>query len=158
MMRLAFPSGTCLPAPPADERAGSSREPFPIAVVMRATLTADQRATLKTSLEHRREQLQRQLADHLHGLSLSERQHDVAQQDADDAPQRRPEREIAMALSDHERRELDAVGTALQRLEGGGYGRCDDCDAPIPLARLQAEPWALRCIACETRREQRPAR
>ena len=125
---------------------------------MRSTLNADQRSELKTALEQRREQLQRQLAEHLHGLSLSERQHDVAQQDADDAPQRRPEREIAMALTDHERRELDAVSAALQRLDGGHYGRCDDCDKPIPFERLRAEPWALRCIACETAHEQRAAR
>jgi DnaK suppressor protein len=61
-----------------------------------------------------------------------------------------------MALSDLETLELGAVNQALARLQDGSnggsgrYGRCTDCDADIPFDRLKAEPWALRCIACET--------
>ena len=29
-----------------------------------------------------------------------------------------------------------------------------ECGAPISFARLSAEPWALRCIACQSRHEQ----
>ncbi len=118
------------------------------------TLSADQRQLLRTALTQRRDQLSQQLKQHLHGQSRVERAAEVAAQDADDAPQRAPEREIAMALTDHERRELDAVDTALARVNGEQFGICVDCDKQIPFERLKAEPWALRCTACETRVEQ----
>jgi DnaK suppressor protein len=51
-----------------------------------------------------------------------------------------------------ELRELDA---ARRRLDAGQYGLCIDCGVEIPLARLDAQPAALRCIACQTRAEQR---
>lgn len=123
---------------------------------MSTPLTSGQRALLKAELEQRSQQLARQLAEHLHGQSRAERAADVAGQDADDAPQRRPEREIAMALTDHERRELDAVTAALRRIDHADFGICADCGVEVPFDRLRAEPWALRCVACETRHEQRP--
>ncbi len=71
----------------------------------------------------------------------------------DDAPQREGERELDLALSDRAARELDDVVAALRRLPDPGFGLCSDCGAQIPFARLQVEPWALHCIACESRRE-----
>ena len=49
--------------------------------------------------------------------------------------------------------ELRSVVEALGRIDSPGYGICSDCDAPIPFARLQAEPAARRCIACQGRHE-----
>jgi DnaK suppressor protein len=120
---------------------------------MSTPLTSGQQAGLKAELELRRDALRRQLDEHLHGQSRSDRAHDVMQQDGDDAPQRAPEREVAMALTDRERRELDAVTAALDRLAAGRYGVCADCGTDIPFDRLKAEPWALRCVACEGQRE-----
>jgi DnaK suppressor protein len=45
--------------------------------------------------------------------------------------------------------ELREVRAALQRLRDGGYGLCEECDQPIPFARLQARPEARLCIAHE---------
>lgn len=50
--------------------------------------------------------------------------------------------------------ELQAIGDALDRLDAGRYGECVDCGCDIPLARLQAEPSAARCVACQQRAEQ----
>jgi RNA polymerase-binding transcription factor DksA len=36
----------------------------------------------------------------------------------------------------------------------GHYGKCIDCGTDIPLARLQAQPWAARCVACQERFER----
>lgn len=55
------------------------------------------------------------------------------------------------------RRDIDeyqAGRTALARLEAGDYGTCTDCGQAIPPARLQAQPFAVRCIACQARRER----
>lgn len=51
--------------------------------------------------------------------------------------------------------ELREIAAARERMEAGTYGRCIDCDADIPLARLEAQPWAARCVACQEKHEQR---
>ncbi len=114
----------------------------------------DQRTRLEHALKLRRQALEAQLAEHLHGLARAERAHDVLMQDADDAPQRAPERVVAAALTGLEQRELDAVAAALQRLERGAYGQCADCGADIPFDRLLVEPAALRCVGCASARER----
>ncbi|MFY7857384.1 MAG: TraR/DksA family transcriptional regulator [Rubrivivax sp.] len=115
---------------------------------MSTALTAGQAAQLRTELELRRHRLSRQLGEHLHGQTLAERAHEVAQQDADDAPQRQPERDVAVALTNLERRELDAVVQAQARMDAGRYGRCARCGNDIPFDRLRVEPWALHCVGC----------
>jgi RNA polymerase-binding transcription factor DksA len=50
-----------------------------------------------------------------------------------------------------ELRELEA---ARARIADGSYGVCADCGADIPVARLRAQPAALRCIACQQRHEK----
>jgi DnaK suppressor protein len=46
-----------------------------------------------------------------------------------------------------------AVLEALQRIEEGTYGHCQKCGQPIPMARLEAIPFAPRCVSCERSRE-----
>ena len=43
---------------------------------------------------------------------------------------------------------------ALARLEAGDYGTCIDCAETIPERRLQAQPFAVRCLACQERAER----
>ena len=47
-------------------------------------------------------------------------------------------------------RKLDAklrdVERALEKLDAGTYGTCDVCGRPIALDRLDAIPWAARCV------------
>lgn len=116
-------------------------------------LTAGQHALLEADLQQRQLQLGRRLHEHHGGLSRAEHARELLQQDAHDAPQREGDRELDMALSDRETLELAAVAQALARLQEGRYGLCADCDADIPFDRLKAEPWATRCIACETAAE-----
>jgi RNA polymerase-binding transcription factor DksA len=40
------------------------------------------------------------------------------------------------------------VERALEKIAAGTYGRCDDCGEPIAPARLEALPWAARCVRC----------
>jgi DnaK suppressor protein len=49
--------------------------------------------------------------------------------------------------------ELRAIGEALARLEAGQYGQCRDCEELIDERRLAAEPFAVRCTACQARFE-----
>ena len=119
-------------------------------------LTPGQKALLEAQLVQRQHQLDHRLADHTQGLSRAEHAREMLLQDGDDAPQRESERELDLALTDLDTQELGAVSDALRRLQGDAYGLCADCDDAIPFDRLKVEPWALRCVACESRRERRP--
>jgi DnaK suppressor protein len=53
-------------------------------------------------------------------------------------------------------RDLDEVRdieTALERMALKQYGRCIQCDTPIPSERLEAFPSAKRCLPCQQRHE-----
>lgn len=121
---------------------------------MSTHLTTGQRAWLEAELVQRQHALDRQLREHHGGLTRAEHAAAVLAEDRDDAAQHEAERELDLALSDRELRESGAVSDALRRLRDGAYGRCSDCEADIPFDRLKAEPWALRCVACETVRER----
>ncbi|WP_142806515.1 DksA/TraR family C4-type zinc finger protein [Stenotrophomonas maltophilia] len=44
----------------------------------------------------------------------------------------------------------DAIARARRQLrEGPGLEHCEECDAPIPLARRQAVPGVRLCVACQ---------
>ena len=64
------------------------------------------------------------------------------------------ERDLAMALDEHESAELAAIDQALKRIQSGQYGLCIDCGVDIPTARLHASPTALRCVDCQEKAEQ----
>ncbi len=120
---------------------------------MTSHLTVGQRALLQTKLVVRQHELDRQLAEHQGGLPRADHAREVLSQDGDDAPQREAERELDMALNDREVSELGAVSEALLRVHDARFGLCADCGTEIPFDRLRVEPWALRCVACESRRE-----
>ena len=42
---------------------------------------------------------------------------------------------------------LAQVRAARTRVADGTYGRCEVCGAQIPAERLEARPWASRCVA-----------
>ncbi len=62
--------------------------------------------------------------------------------------------EINSQLAEVESRELTRIEEALERIREGHYGNCDGCEKPIPLARLQAVPYATMCIECQRKDEK----
>lgn len=62
--------------------------------------------------------------------------------------------ELSSQLVEVETRELQNIEAALEKIEEGTYGKCDACDRNIPLARLQALPYATFCISCKRAAEQ----
>ena len=62
----------------------------------------------------------------------------------------------AMAQASVQRRELMLrnIEAALKRLDNGGYGICRDCEEPINPKRLEFDPTALRCMDCESKRDE----
>ncbi|MHC4187416.1 MAG: TraR/DksA family transcriptional regulator [Planctomycetota bacterium] len=56
------------------------------------------------------------------------------------------EQEFALDLMDSERKLLDEIHRALERIEDGVYGICEGTGKQIPKARLKAQPWARYCV------------
>lgn len=52
------------------------------------------------------------------------------------------------ALLTNSRHHLDQVNAALGRMTSGSYGSCERCGNDIPLARLEARPFASHCVRC----------
>ena len=46
------------------------------------------------------------------------------------------------------RQDLMAIGSALERINDGGYGECFECGEIIHPGRLAANPIATLCIVC----------
>ena len=62
--------------------------------------------------------------------------------------------EISSQLAEVESRELSHIDKALDRMRQGAYGKCEGCESNIPLARLQALPYATFCIDCQREAEK----
>src|SRR5437764_15244142 len=56
---------------------------------------------------------------------------------------------VMLAVSENESRQLTLIDEALMRIEDKEYGVCQNCEKVITPKRLQAIPWARYCIACQ---------
>lgn len=59
------------------------------------------------------------------------------------------EDEISSQLAEVESRELARIEYSLEKMRQGSFGICEGCMANIPMARLNALPYATRCISCQ---------
>lgn len=59
------------------------------------------------------------------------------------------EREKAFFFATREGKFLNHIEQALRRIVSGDYGKCSDCETPIPQERLIAVPTATRCVPCK---------
>lgn len=58
------------------------------------------------------------------------------------------EQEFTLNLMQSEGQTLDQIEIALEKIEDGSYGKCEECGARIPKARLNAIPYAVMCVKC----------
>lgn len=65
------------------------------------------------------------------------------------------ERDAEMSLVANHRELLVQVEKALERIEAGTYGNCENCGEPIGKMRLMAFPRATLCMTCKQREERR---
>jgi RNA polymerase-binding protein DksA len=64
------------------------------------------------------------------------------------------DRGIELSLEDNADHLLAAIDAALGRIDGGTYGLCERCAKPIAQERLEALPWATKCIECKRLEER----
>lgn len=105
---------------------------------------------LKQVLLIRRDALRAALAGDLSALTeLSLAQGELADVALDSAHE-----EVTSQMAEVESRELNQIEEALNRMTSGEYGDCLECEKPIPLARLEALPYASHCIKCQVQMEK----
>jgi DnaK suppressor protein len=63
-------------------------------------------------------------------------------------------RQVLLSLNENERARLQEVDEALDRIENGTYGICEECGESIGLKRLEVRPIAKYCVPCKTKQEK----
>jgi DnaK suppressor protein len=64
------------------------------------------------------------------------------------------DREMSFAIQSMLVERANRLAEALDRLQGGTYGLCVECDEPIAPARLRAIPAVTTCVRCQDRLER----
>ena len=87
----------------------------------------------------------------------NKKEHDMADVeigDEIDSASQNVEKEMLFELNDNEKVILDAIESALRRIEKGSFGLCESCRQKITDKRLNAIPWVRYCIECQSSSEK----
>jgi DnaK suppressor protein len=79
--------------------------------------------------------------------------------DPNDRASQESDRTFELRIRDRERRLLAKIREALERIDDGTFGICEECGEEISEPRLRARPVTTLCIDCkmeEERQEKRP--
>jgi DnaK suppressor protein len=63
------------------------------------------------------------------------------------------DRNFTLRIRDRERKLIGKIKEALERIELGTYGICEDCGEEISTERLKARPVTTLCIDCKKSQE-----
>ncbi|GAA2480089.1 TraR/DksA family transcriptional regulator [Terrabacter carboxydivorans] len=74
--------------------------------------------------------------------------------DQADAGAKTAEREHEISVAANARASLRQAEHALEQLEAGTYGICENCGNPIGKLRLQARPRATLCMTCQEKQDR----
>jgi len=64
------------------------------------------------------------------------------------------EQEFTLNLLENDEHALDEIAAALDRLDKGTFGKCEECHKEIPRERLKALPYARFCVECARKMER----
>lgn len=64
------------------------------------------------------------------------------------------DRNFLLRIRDRERKLIVKIREALDRIENGEYGICEECGEDISEQRLMARPMTTLCIDCKTSQEE----
>jgi len=75
--------------------------------------------------------------------------------DLNDRASQESELNLEIRMRERERKLIVKMKEAIDRIDSGTYGICDECGEPIGAKRLMARPVTTYCIECKTREEKR---
>lgn len=64
------------------------------------------------------------------------------------------ENQMRMRLATREALYLKKIDEALERIQAGTFGQCEQCEEDIELRRLEARPTTTLCVACKEASER----
>jgi DnaK suppressor protein len=120
----------------------TDREPF---------MSERQREYFRFKLMDWREDILKEAKETLQHLQDDNQNHP----DLADRASSETDRAIELRARDRQRKLIAKIDAALQRIEDGTYGYCEETGEPISLKRLEARPIATLSIEAQERHERR---
>ena len=120
----------------------TDREPF---------MNERQREYFRVKLLEWREDILKEAKETLQHLQDDNQNHP----DLADRASSETDRAIELRARDRQRKLIAKIDAALQRIEDGTYGFCEETGEPISLKRLEARPIATLSIEAQERHERR---
>lgn len=75
--------------------------------------------------------------------------------DPNDRATQESDRSFELRIRDRERRLINKIKEALERIDAGTFGICEMCEEDISEARLKARPVTTLCIDCKIEEERK---
>ena len=110
------------------------------------SLLLEERERVRHTVSHLHEQNHRSLEDETEEETFDNHLADSATATLD--------REIDYTLEENSEHVLQAIDDALKRIDEGTYGTCVRCGREIGEERLEARPYATKCIDCQRLEER----
>jgi DnaK suppressor protein len=145
---IRFAKGILKPPPaPPKPKAPVRRVPKPASVAARRK----ERAHFRELLLKKRQDLMRAYAI---SKGDSQAELDNGTEDYVDYAVNSYAREFLLSLTELDRKHLLFVEDALNRIDRGEYGYCQQCGEDINVKRLEVQPWARHCVRCQELEEK----
>ena len=109
----------------------------------------DYLAMLRERLDSRRLELQAEIASTKELLPIRNSTGSSEVTDTKDRAGRLQMSEVIEADEQRDLAEVRQIDKAIQRMNSGNYGTCEQCGSAIPLQRLLVQPAAERCLGCQ---------
>jgi len=97
-----------------------------------------------------REELQKDTVETLHNMQ----EESPNEADFNDRASTETDRSLELRTRDRERKLIVKINQALERLDNGTYGFCEETGVPIGIARLNARPIATLCLEAQELHER----
>ena len=78
--------------------------------------------------------------------------------DPTDRATQESDRNFELRIRDRERRLLNKIRDAIERIDNGEFGICEECGEEISEGRLKARPVTTLCINCKMEEEEKERR
>jgi DnaK suppressor protein len=98
-----------------------------------------------------RSDLQKETAETLHHMQ----EESLNEPDVNDRASTETDRSFELRTRDRERKLILKINQALERIDEGSYGFCEETGVPIGIARLDARPIATLCLEAQELHERR---
>jgi len=131
-------------------RDNSRSAPKAAAPAKKRRIASGELAKIRTLLSTKKVAISNHLQSELAELEKPEKRHRA---DLEEIASDTHDTDSLCQMMDIEATQIDQIDMALAKIENGTYGICEDCSDEIPLARLEALPFATQCIECKRKAE-----